>query len=193
MTGDRLVGSLGNEASPFPLTRKNATPFQKSDPRPGTAMKPRPEPPSGRPSATDDDRVGDNYQNQDPDAPVVQSPGKIAAVLERTQPDPRAWPNAAQQFLSDICYVAQPLVRPAVLPVWRNVIIHTTERILTGPVYGPIPAELIKSHRRVDRSRYAPTRFFPSGLEIPMAVTCAVRQSKPGNSGCATDARSIRG
>jgi HEAT repeat protein len=33
-----------------------------------------------------------------------------------------------------------------ILPVWRNVIINTTERILTGPVYGSIPPNRPGNH-----------------------------------------------
>ena len=59
------------------------------------------------------------------------------------------------------------------LPVWRSVIINTAERILTR---WPIDRSLRNARKAtlsVERKTYAVTRIFPSGLEIPMAVTCA--------------------
>ena len=59
---------------------------------------------------------------------------------------------------------------PYVLPVWRDVIINTTERILTGPVMRPIPTILSCSHSASGALNVRTYKIFPLGLEIPMAV-----------------------
>ena len=62
--------------------------------------------------------------------------------------------------------------RPSyVLPVRRDVIITTTERILTGPVYGSIPPNHFRNHHPSGARSVWPNLFFYSRLDIPMAVT----------------------
>ena len=63
------------------------------------------------------------------------------------------------------------------LPVWRSVIINTAERILTR---WPIDRSLRNARKAtlsVERKTYAVTRIFPSGLEIPMAVTTGLNEN----------------
>ena len=55
----------------------------------------------------------------------------------------------------------------------ENVIINTTERILTGPVYRSIPINQATNHQRVERRMYASNKIFCLALDIPMAVTAA--------------------
>jgi len=62
--------------------------------------------------------------------------------------------------------------RPSyVLPVWRHVIINTTERILTGPVTRPIPTILFCSHSMSGALSVRTHNIFYLELDIPMAVT----------------------
>ena len=57
------------------------------------------------------------------------------------------------------------------LPVWRSVIIHTTERILAGPIYRSIPEKQSTTHPLGGARNVRDHRNFPFGLAIPMAVT----------------------
>jgi hypothetical protein len=43
----------------------------------------------------------------------MHAPGKIAAILGRTRPYRRDWPNPAHKFLFHVAYVAQMLARRA--------------------------------------------------------------------------------
>ena len=64
--------------------------------------------------------------------------------------------------------------RPSyVLPVWRYVITTTTERILTGPVYGPTPPKRPRNHQPSGARNVRLHHNFDPGLVIPMAVTDA--------------------